>query len=337
MSANRYTEAHLNPNGPGDSRPTALQIVKDEGLENKLRNKVFLVTGVSSGIGIETVRALAATGAVVYGTVRNVEKGEKALGPLLSPGRVELLHCDLASLASVRECAEEFLRRTNNRLNVLIANAGVMAIQTLTKTVDGFEEQLGTNHLGQFLLFQLVKSALVRSSAPDFQSRVVMLTSSGHRNNGIDFDNINYDTPGTYSPFVAYAQSKTANIYMANYIERHYSKLGLHGIAVHPGGIWTGLGTHLPEEQMAFMKSDKDLAKIMKTPEQGASTTVLAAVGKEYEGRGRLYLEDAGEWGLVKEGYTTIDHGYEKHAFNEELEDRLWRVSCELVRVMDEV
>ncbi|KAH8810668.1 hypothetical protein F5884DRAFT_897237 [Xylogone sp. PMI_703] len=335
MSKNRYTEAHLNPNGPGDARPTALQVVKDEGLEGKLTDKVFLVTGVSSGIGIETVKALAATGAVVYGTVRNLEKGRQALGSVLSPGRVELLHCDLSSLASVRVCAEEFLKKSK-KLNVLIANAGVMAIQTLTKTVDGFEEQFATNHLAHFLLFQLLKPTMLASSSPDFQSRVVMLSSSGHRSNGVIFDDINFDTPDSYSPFVAYGQSKSANIYMASYIERHYGKRGLHGLAVHPGGIWSGLGAHLPEEQMAYLKSDQALAKIMKTPEQGAATSVLAALGKEFEGRGKVYLEDSGEWGPAEEGAPSTDRGYAKHAFDEVAEDRLWRVSNQLVGIKEE-
>jgi NAD(P)-dependent dehydrogenase (short-subunit alcohol dehydrogenase family) len=112
-----------------------------------------------------------------------------------------------------------------------------MAIQKLTKTIDGFEMQFGTNHLGHFLLFQLLKAALVSSSTPDFQSRVVCVSSTGHRAGGIHFDDINLEAPGAYDRWVAYGQAKTANIYMANSIERHYGSKGVHGFSLHPGGI----------------------------------------------------------------------------------------------------
>lgn len=339
MSTNRYTEAHRNPAGPGDSRPTALKIIKDEGLEHKMAGKVFLVTGVSSGIGIETVRALAATDATVYGLVRDLKKGEQALGDLLSPGRVELLQCELDSLASIRSCAAEFMQKSENRLNVLITNAGVMAIPTLTRTKDGFETQFGTNHLGHFLLFQLVKPALLASSMPDFQSRVVSLTSIGHRRNTVHFDNLNFEKgPDSYTPYDGYGQSKTANIYMANYIERQYGKThGLHGLAVHPGGIWTGLAVHITPEVRAFYTNDEKTRKNMKSPEQGAATSVLAAVGKDFEGRGRVYLENCGEGGPLLTEPTPTTPGYSPHAFDEEAEDRLWKVSCQLVGVDDDL
>src|SRR5271156_3647011 len=126
MASNKYAASHIAPNGPGDARPTALQIVADEKLEGSLADKVFLITGCSSGLGIETARALAATGASVFCTVRNMDKGKNALGDLLQNEKVQLLQLDLESLESVRTCANEFLRKTpEGKLNGLILNAGI--------------------------------------------------------------------------------------------------------------------------------------------------------------------------------------------------------------------
>jgi NAD(P)-dependent dehydrogenase (short-subunit alcohol dehydrogenase family) len=107
--ATKYAASHEAPNGPGDSRPTALQIIKDEGLEGKFADKVFLITGCSSGIGIETARALSKTGARIFVTARDTQKAKAALGDLLESNQVHLLALDLSSLASVRACAAEFL------------------------------------------------------------------------------------------------------------------------------------------------------------------------------------------------------------------------------------
>lgn len=122
----RYAEAHRfeNLGGPGDGRPTGLQIIRDEGLEGAWPEKVCLVTGVSSGMGPSTVRALAATGATVYGTARNLAKAREELGDLLPTGRVHLLFMDQTDLASVRACAAEFKARSD-KLHILVNNAGV--------------------------------------------------------------------------------------------------------------------------------------------------------------------------------------------------------------------
>jgi NAD(P)-dependent dehydrogenase (short-subunit alcohol dehydrogenase family) len=159
----RYAAVHQNPNGEGDARPTALQVINDNGLKGKLTDKTILITGCSSGLGVETARALAATGAHIFCTARSLEKGQAALADILSPGKVDLLHLDLESLASVRTFAAEFLAASHGKLDILINNAGVMAIPQST-TADGFETQFGVNHLAHFLLFQLLKPALVASS-----------------------------------------------------------------------------------------------------------------------------------------------------------------------------
>ena len=153
----RYYEAHKfeSLRGPGDARPSALQTIKDEGIEGKMTEKVFVVTGASSGIGLETGRALAATGGRVFLTVRDMRKGETACKSFLEPGRVELLEMDNNSLKSVRTAAKSFLAKSD-RLNVIVNNAGIMAAPE-GKTEDGFESQFGTNHLAHFLFFCLVR------------------------------------------------------------------------------------------------------------------------------------------------------------------------------------
>ena len=157
----QYATVHLNENlkGPGDRRPSALQIIKDNDLEGKLSDKVMIITGCSSGIGIETARALSTTGATLYLSARDLDKGRTALEGILEPGRVELLQMDLNSLSSVRKAAAEFLSKSKT-LNVLINNAGVMMTPE-GKTEEGFETQFGTNHLAHFYLFNLLKDTLL--------------------------------------------------------------------------------------------------------------------------------------------------------------------------------
>jgi len=180
-----YAKAHANPKGPGDARPTAMQIITDEGVEGKLTGKTIVITGVSSGIGIETVRALAATGATLYLTARNLSKAERALEDIFKPNQMELVQMDQASLTSVRAAAATILEKTS-RINILIANAGIMAVQNLQLTDSGHELQFATNHLSHFLFFELLKPALLAASSPDFHSRVIVVSSSGHRRHGLN-------------------------------------------------------------------------------------------------------------------------------------------------------
>ena len=330
--ASRYAAAHQSPKGPGDSRPTALDIVNDEGLQGKLVDKVALITGCSSGIGIETARALNATGAKLFLGVRDVAKGQAALSDILEPGRVELLKMDLNSLDSVRAAAAEFLERSKT-LNILINNAGIMATPK-GKTADGFELQFGTCHLAHFLLFQLLKPTLLASSTPSFNSRVVALSSSGHRIAGVRLDDYNFEK-GEYSPWVAYGQAKTSNIYFANELDRRYGSKGLHGLSVMPGGIMTGLQTHVPEAMKESWTKDEVMANFMKSPEQGAATTTFAALSKEWEGRGGRYLEDCAEAEL-NEGSGATSPGHAPHAYNEQGEKQLWMNSIKFVGIKDE-
>ncbi|KAH7127315.1 hypothetical protein EDB81DRAFT_764499 [Dactylonectria macrodidyma] len=322
----RQTFLFKNPNGPGDARPTAIQILEDENRAGDLVGKVIIVTGASSGLGAETVRVLSATGATIFGAVRDVEKGKKALGDLAQSDKVHLLPLDLGSLDSVRNFAEEF-RSQSNQLNILVNNAGVMGVPEGT-TQGGFETHFGTNHLGHFLLFWLLKDLLIESSSSDFASRVINISSSEHRQSAVHLDNVNLKAE--YNSFLAYGQSKTANIHMANQIERLYGFQGVHGLALAPGGVQTSIGQHLSEEAKALF-ADPKVQIFLKSVEQGAATTIFAAVGRELEGKGGIYLENCEIGSPAPENATPIDYGYAPWAFDQKKEENLWQLSLELV------
>ena len=237
ITDSKWAAVHATPAGPGDARPTAAAIIADEQLINAWSDKTVLITGASNGIGVEIARALYSTGAHLYLPVRDVSKGEQVADNIRhslpdSRGRIDVLHVELDSLHSVRECAATFLARSS-KLHVLVCNAGVMATPAGT-TVDGFETQFGVNHLSHFLLFQLLKPALLAATTAAFNSRVVMVSSSQHFASPILFGDYGLKQRG-YHPVVAYGQSKTANIYMANEIDRRYSTAGLHALSGHAG------------------------------------------------------------------------------------------------------
>ncbi len=247
---------------------------------------MFLITGCSAGIGIETGRAVAATGARVFLAVRSLERGQKACESFLEPGRVELLRCDTSSLASVRQAASEFLSRSRG-LNVLICNAGIMRLPTREESPDGFELQLATNYLGHFLLFWLLRDAMLEASTPDFNSRLVNVSSTAMRRGRIDFDDFNLAQDGAYNPMRGYSQSKLAQVYQANYVDRHFGPKGLHALSLNPGGIFTNLTRHVPQDILDMWAKDSST----KNPEQGAATTLVAALSKEWEGQGGKFLD----------------------------------------------
>lgn len=335
----RYEEQHKNSAGPGDSRPTALQILQDENrFDGSLTDKVVVITGVSSGIGVPTVEAMAATGATVYGGVRaaSIDRAKEALSTVLSDpktkDRVHLLALDLTSLVSVRNFADEVKQRAQ-RVNIVINNAGVMAIPTREVTEDGFEMQFGTNHVAHFYLFQCLQDALLAGAqgSPDFASRVVHLSSSGHRVNPVQFDDINLEGEGKYTPWGAYGNSKTANIWTANQIERLYGSQGIHGFSLNPGGIETPLQKHVRGMMDQAMK-DQAVRNHIKSLDQGAATSVWAATARELEGKGGVYCEDCAVAGPLpgdaKDPRTAP--GYQTWAYDPEGEAKLWGVSLKL-------
>src|SRR5579862_6858090 len=231
-----------------------------------LHGKRILVTGVSAGIGVETARALASHGAHVTGAARDLEKAETATAQVrkdaaANGGSFDLVALDLASLKSVRACADELLAR-GEAFDVVIANAGVMATP-FGHTMDGFETQFGTNHLGHFVLTNRV-APLLRAGG-----RLINLASAGHRFANVDLADPNFErTP--YDPWVAYGRSKTANILFAVAFDVRHRDRGIRAAAVHPGGIRTELGRHMDPAQWQAMvdQINQQLAAEGKGPYQ---------------------------------------------------------------------
>jgi NAD(P)-dependent dehydrogenase (short-subunit alcohol dehydrogenase family) len=327
----KYAAVHQNIKGPGDARPTALQIIQDESLEGKLIDSVVFITGCSSGIGIETARALYATGATLYLTARDLDKAKSALLDIITSDRVHLLELDLMSLDSVRACAAEFLSKSQT-LNIFIANAAVMACPE-GKTNEGFETQFGVNYLAHFLLFNLLKPTLLASAKAELPSRAIFLSSVSHRFGEPKFENLNLE--GEYSPSIAYGASKTANIWTATEADRRYGAKGLHAFAVHPGGIMTDLQRHMPAE--ARIGLSRLVARGGKSPEQGAATTIWAATAKALGNKGGLYLEDCQISKPWEEKSGPYAPGYATWAYDEAKEGKLWKVGLESVGLKDDV
>ncbi|HVH59148.1 MAG TPA: SDR family NAD(P)-dependent oxidoreductase, partial [Candidatus Sulfotelmatobacter sp.] len=205
-----------------------------------LQGKRILVTGVSAGLGVETARSLVAHGAQVVGAARDLAKAEMATAQVrkdsaVNGGSFEMVELDLASLKSVRACADKLFKK-GEPFDVVIANAGVMATP-FGQTLDGFETQFGTNHLGHFVFVNRI-APLIRVGG-----RLINLSSAGHRYSNVDLQDPNFErTP--YEPFVAYGRSKTANILFAVAFDKRHRGRGVRAAAVHPGGIKTELGRY---------------------------------------------------------------------------------------------
>jgi NAD(P)-dependent dehydrogenase (short-subunit alcohol dehydrogenase family) len=277
-----------------------------------LSGRVAVVTGASTGIGLETARALAAAGAHVVLAVRSEEKGAAAAESITSrvPGAsVEVALLDLTSLGSVRRFAAQVLER-HPRVDLLINNAGVM-YTPFERTAEGFEMQFGTNHVGHFLATVLLAPALI-AAAP---SRVVNLSSGGHVSSDIVWDDPNYERR-EYDKFGAYGQSKTANILFTVELDRRLQAKGVRAYAVHPGMIATDLGRYMTKEDFADLKARAKASPSgglpeYKSLEAGAATTVWAAVAPELATRGGEYLADcqiatAAPWARDPEGAARL-------------------------------
>jgi NAD(P)-dependent dehydrogenase (short-subunit alcohol dehydrogenase family) len=299
----------------------------DEVLEGiDLAGRLAFVTGASGGLGEETARALAAHGAAVVMTARDMPKGEAAAEKIrASTGNenIEVAELELGSLDSVRACAKRFLAR-HDQLQLLINNAGIMACPYGT-TRDGFETQFGTNHLGHFVLTNLLAPALV-AGAP---ARIVNLSSGGHRLSDVLWDDPNFESTD-YDKFVSYGQSKTANILFSVELDRRLRERGVRAYAVHPGAIITELGRHMqPSDMEAMMAARPSNAKLdFKQVPQGAATTCYAATSPDLEGRGGLYLEDCGV-GEVNDANAM--NGVRSYALDPASAARLWSLSEQLV------
>jgi NAD(P)-dependent dehydrogenase (short-subunit alcohol dehydrogenase family) len=295
---------------------TAAEVVA--GLD--LRGKICLVTGVSSGLGVETARVLAGAGATVVGTARDTAKARAAL----DGADVALGELELDSLASVRRFARWF-DATYPALHALVNNAGVMACP-LGHTQDGFERQFGTNHLGHFLLTGLLVPKLL-AGAP---SRVVSVSSRGHLLAGPSFEDPHYER-SPYDAWQAYGRSKSSNVLFAVELDRRLRARGVRANAIHPGGILTELGRHLTPEAIAEMR-ERFRARgpvAFKDVPHGAATQVWAAVSPELDGVGGEYLEDVQRSHLASG--ENDSSGYARHAVDPEAAQRLWTLSEKLV------
>jgi NAD(P)-dependent dehydrogenase (short-subunit alcohol dehydrogenase family) len=290
-----------------------------------LSGRAAIVTGGATGIGIETARALAGAGAEVMLAVRNREAGEKACADInasVGAERASVGMVDLSDLASVALFAQTWGDRP---LHMLINNAGVMACPQ-SYTADDLEMQIGTNHFGHYLLAMGLARALMNGEEAGRTARVVALTSVGHRRSGINWEDPHYRTR-PYEKWEAYGQSKTANSLFAVGFQERFADLGITANAVMPGGIMTPLQRHLPREEMIAMGWMDEAGVVregFKTPAQGASTSVWAAIGAELEGVGGLYLENLAEAGPFD---AAKFQGVMPYALDPEGADRLWTLS----------
>jgi len=290
-----------------------------------------IVTGAGSGIGVETARALALAGADVVLAVRRPDAAKTVAQEInaVGQGSARTEQIDLSSFASIRAFAARWGERP---LNILINNAGVMACP-LSRTEDGLEMQIGTNHFGHYLLSVLLAPALERAATPERHARVVSLSSIGHRRSSVNFEDPQYLTR-PYDKWEAYGQAKTANSLFAVGFNTRFKDRGVNANAVMPGGIMTPLQRHLPREEMIAFGWIDEAGKVnerFKTPEQGASTSVWAAVGPELEGVGGLYLENCAQAAPFDRANPFV--GVMEYALDPKAAVQLWTLSQEVAGV----
>jgi NAD(P)-dependent dehydrogenase (short-subunit alcohol dehydrogenase family) len=289
-----------------------------------LSGRTIVVTGASTGLGEETSRALAAHGASVTMLVRDLAKGAAAADRIRAAhpqAHLRLEQVDLGSLASVRDSAAR-IAGSHPRIDVLINNAGVMACP-FGHTVDGFETQFGTNHLGHFLLTNLL-APLLLDGPP---SRLVSLSSRGHAFASVDLDDPNFEHT-VYDEFVAYGRAKTANALFAVGAQQHWGGRGLLALSVHPGGIHTELGRHMTPEVLAGLQQKvASMGRTFnwKTIPQGAATQVWAATAPELTDHGGAYLEDCSV-AEVTDG-PAAPNGVRSYAVDPAMAEALWQAS----------
>lgn len=285
---------------------------------NRLDGKTVIITGANAGIGKETAKDLVSRGARVIIACRNESKAAQAAEEIKKadekrPDAVVIKKLDLASLASIRSFAEDILN-TESKIDILINNAGMVTAQQL-KTEDGFDMQFGVNHLGHFLLTNLLLDR-IKASAP---SRIVILSSIAHSRGRINFEDLHFEKK--YDLVKAYAQSKLANILFAKELAKRLEGTGVTTYAVHPGVVRTEMledySETLPSPLAWALKKSKKILTI--TPTQGAQTTIFCAVADETKDQSGLYYSDC----KVKKPSTKAE--------DEATAKKLWDISCDLV------
>ena len=312
------------------AKSTADEVLSDVDLTRKR----FLITGTSSGIGLETARSLAAHGASVVDAVRDIGKAELTTATVRNAvskggGSLELIRLDLASLQSIRACAEKLLA-DGQPFDAIIANAGVMATP-FSRTIDGFEVQFGTNHLGHFALINQIEPLLVDNG------RLVVLSSLSHRGADIDLDDPNFEQQA-YDPWVAYSRSKTANSLFAVEFDRRHRDRGIRAASVMPGNSLTDLPRHFSPEDLQELLQTVDAArteaglppKELKEIPQAAATSVWAAVVADKDEIGGHYLEDCAV-APINDTPNPFADGVRSYALDANKAKQLWAKSEELI------
>ena len=291
-----------------------------------------IVTGGSSGIGVETARALTAAGAHVTLAVRNTAAGEAVADTIEKSTRAirpHVVRLDLADMTTVRRCAATW----EGPLHLLINNAGLVT-GGLERTREGWELQFATNHLGHFALATGLHDALALGASERDGARIVSLSSTAHMRSGIDFDDLQFERR-SYDPQTAYAQSKTANSLFAVEATRRWAGAGIVANTVNPGGVATGLQRNFtPRQRESLDAAEAAGVFTYKTIQQGAATSIVAATAPQFAHSGGHYLDDA------QEAYTVPDdadlaqhpHGVKEWALDPTTAQRLWTVSTDLLR-----
>ncbi len=308
-----------------------------------LTGKTVLITGASTGLGLETALTLAGAGARIIMAARPGAKLDAAAASVkekFPANQIDAVALDLTDFDSIRACAAAVMNLTD-KLDLLINNAGIMAVP-FGRTPAGCELQFGTNHIGHFLLTNLLVPLLLKTG----KARVVNLSSGGHKHSPVDFDDIHWQTR-EYSKWGAYGQAKTANALFTVALQKRLGDKGVSVFAVHPGAIPTELGRHLTDDDIKALMNSKSLGgdksggdkkesggtsrgKLMfKTIPQGAATSVWAATSPALEGRGGLYLEDCGIAEEVPVGVA--EHGYFAWALDPTAAEKLWSASEQIV------
>jgi NAD(P)-dependent dehydrogenase (short-subunit alcohol dehydrogenase family) len=313
------------------TRFDATSTADDVAADADLTSVRALVTGASSGIGLETARSLARAGAEVTLAVRNTAAGQKAAEDITKSTGNDGVHVAAVDLADQAAVAS-FVRSWNGPLHLLINNAGAIT-PTLSRTAEGWELQFAANYLGHFALSLGLRSALAAAAAERGEARIVSVSSTAHMRSPVVFDDIQFERRD-YDPQAAYAQSKTADSLLAVEVTRRWAADGVVANAVNPGGVATGLQRHFTQKQKDYL-AEAEAAGVFayKTVEQGAATTLVAAVAPEFAHTGGHYLDDGREAHTVPNDAELFEnsHGVKQWAIDPDTAQKLWAVSLNLI------
>jgi NAD(P)-dependent dehydrogenase (short-subunit alcohol dehydrogenase family) len=293
-----------------------------------LHGKTAVVTGGYSGLGLETVKALAGAGAQVIVPARRPDVALHALEALSDS--VSVVALDLADINSVDRFVADFLQK-NSVLDILINNAAIMACPE-TRVGSGWEAQFATNHLGHFRMTNGLMPAILRAESP----RIVSLSSAAHKYSDIIWDDMHFNV-GSYEKWKAYGQAKTANSLFAVGLQCRFGGKGLDAFSVHPGGILTPLQRHLSIEEMVALGWTNDKGEVseqakakFKSPAGGAATSIWCATSPKLAGKGGVYCEDCNIADLVTEASQRFV-GVASWAVDPEAAGRLWTLSKKML------